>query len=169
LEDYKKYRFYKRELLESKKKKLGENNKESCCHTNCCGKSSKMSTVNPGAPKVLQKSDEIEVADIDNIDIKLNDYMKDDVKARKNWFKLKFRMQMIASFVKLSKWIKDEIDEEEIVDEDEPSEYKQPWYIIRHETIGKNIWDMFTNIVYVSSFFIVLFSLAFQNEYLDDN
>jgi hypothetical protein len=44
--------------------------------------------------------------DIDMIDEKLNLFMTKDAAARRNWRKIKFRLQVISQFVSIESWRK---------------------------------------------------------------
>ena len=43
-----------------------------------------------------------------------------------------------------------------------------PWYLIRHNSRGKIVWNMTTNIIYMVSFFTTSYTLAFALEPLKD-
>ena len=89
------------------------------------------------------------------------------MQAKKNWRKVKFRLQVISQFQSLKEWILELPDTESDVDEEKKK--SQIWYIIPAESMSKIIWDMFTNIVYVINFFMILYTIAFQIEPLNDS
>ena len=49
----------------------------------------------------------------------------------------------------------------------ESKEEKRKWFIIDHESKNKQIWNMFTNIFYMVSFFTFPLVIAFDFETLD--
>ena len=67
---------------------------------------------------------------------------------------------MISQFQSLKEWILEPPDSDSEVDEEKKK--SQLWYIIHSDGISKIIWDMFTNIVYVINFFMILYTIAFN-------
>lgn len=121
------------------------------------------------APTKVKRPDKIKFdkSDIDKVHYILNDYLVKDMQAKKNWRKVKFRLQVISQFQSLKEWILELPDTESDVDEEKKK--SQIWYIIPAESMSKIIWDMFTNIVYVINFFMILYTIAFQIEPLNDS
>jgi len=87
--------------------------------------------------------------------------MKYDIQAKKNWRKIKFRLQVISQFQSLSRWMMEPVEEEPTVEETTKKK-DRPWYIINENSTSKLIWNAITNIVYVGSFFLTAFTLAFE-------
>jgi len=104
--------------------------------------------------------------DIDNVNEKLDLFMARDAQAKKNWHKIKFRLQVIAQFQSLSTWMMLE-EEPEPMAEEVKKKNELPWYIIRENGLSKMLFDALTNMVYVVSFFLTCFTLAFNMQPLE--
>jgi hypothetical protein len=99
--------------------------------------------------------------DIDDMDDRLNKFMKHDIKAKANWRKIKFRLQVISQFQSLSRWMMEPADEEPQIEET-LNKKDRPWYIINENSTSKLIWNAITNIIYVVSFFLTAVTMAFS-------
>jgi hypothetical protein len=104
--------------------------------------------------------------DIDNVNEKLDLFMARDAQAKKNWHKIKFRLQVIAQFQSLSTWMMLEEEPEPMVEEIKKKN-ELPWYIIRENGLTKKLFDVLTNMFYVASFFLTCFTLAFGMQPLE--
>ena len=73
---------------------------------------------------------------------------------------------MISQFQRLSEWMMLEEEPEPVVEEVKKKN-ELPWYIIREDGLSKMIFDGLTNMVYVVSFFLTCFTLAFNMQPLE--
>jgi hypothetical protein len=93
--------------------------------------------------------------------------MHKDLEARLNWRRIKFRLQVISKFVSIERWRKQNVEVVTSDSGDEMDENNDPWYIIHHDSNSKTIWNMLTNLIYVISFFMTAFTLAFEFDPLE--
>ena len=102
---------------------------------------------------------------MDDIDIKLNNYLAAEKAALENWKKLKFRLLVISKFSSLKalqKKIDDEMEDSDLEDENLRDDSKPKWFIIESESRNKQVWNMFTNILYMVSFFNFPLIIGFE-------
>ena len=108
--------------------------------------------------------------DIDNLDMELSTYLAGQKRAYDNWKKIKFRLLIISKFSKYSalrRPLEDQSgseDEVEVVAD--PTIMKK--YIIIADSRNKLIWNMFTNVMYMVSFFTFPFVIAFNFEMMEE-
>lgn len=119
-------------------------------------------------PTKVRRPDKIKFdkSDIDKVHFILNDYLLADMQAKKNWRKVKFRLQVISQFQSLKEWILEPPDTESDVEDEKKK--KAVWYIIQSESMTKIVWDMFTNLVYVANFFMILYTIGFALKPLEN-
>jgi len=140
-------------------KKDGDNRKPFCC------KDKSLREVMP--PNKVRRPDKIKFdkSDIDKVHYILNDYLLKDMQAKKNWRKVKFRLQVISQFQSLKEWILEPPDSESDIEDEKKK--KLLWYIIPADSLTKVCWDMFTNMVYVINFFMILYTIGFDRKPLE--
>ena len=87
-----------------------------------------------------------------------------------NWAKIKFRLLIISKFSSLKNFNKVEIEsvETEEVEEIHNPDGEKKWYIIESDSKNKQIWNMFTNIFYMISFFNFPLVIAFDFTTFED-
>ena len=81
--------------------------------------------------------------------------------ARQNWMKLKFRLLLLSKFSNYKQLSTPAI---EVGSEDEKGDqrHRAAAYIIDSDSPYKLLWNMFTNIFYMLSFFMYPLILSFQ-------
>lgn len=90
-------------------------------------------------------------------------------KAWDDWKKLKFRLLIISKFSSygaLTRVIQENVEFSDDDDLQEPDKGPEPqkWFIIPADSRNKQVWNMFTNIFYMISFFSFPYVIAFNFE-----
>ena len=108
---------------------------------------------------------------LDHIDLKLNLYLQKQKDALANWKKIKFRLLIISKFSSLKvlqQKLENDPEDSDQMDDSELDEKVPKWFIIDSESRNKQIWNMFTNIFYMVSFFSFPYVIAFDFDALED-
>ena len=81
-----------------------------------------------------------------------------------NWKKLRIKLQMMQCFGLQTMAPVDDVHDDDRIDDEDKNVEKKKWFIIDHDSRLKICWDLFSNIVYLRSFFMTARTIAFKLE-----